>query len=71
MTSHSPFEDLTSNPSIYTFSLFVLKLAHLLGKIAISKFLNGISVGKFRLAPGHKGHYSFGGNAVLFFLPAE
>ena len=63
-------EDL-SKFSIDVLILLVLKLAHLFGKIAISKFLKGISVGKFNSAPGQNGQYSFGGNAVLPFLVAE
>ena len=39
--------------------------------MATSKFLKGISVGKFNSAPGHNGQYSSGGNEVLTFLVAE
>ena len=61
-----------SGPFVPPYKLkMVLKLAHLFGKIATSKFLKGISVGKFNSAPGHKGQYSFGGNAVLIFLVGE
>ena len=41
------------------------------GKTAISKPLNGISVGKFESLLGQKGQYFFGGNEVLFSLPGE
>ena len=39
--------------------------------MATSKFLKGISVGKFNSAPGHRGQYSFGGKAVLTCRVAE
>ena len=58
-------------PSIDVLSSLVLKLAHLFGKMATSKFLNGISVAKFNSAPGHKGQYSSGGKEVLTFLVSE
>ena len=55
----------------FIFSALELKLGHLFGKTAISKSENGISVGKSKSFPGHKGQYSFGGNEVLFFLSDE
>ena len=56
---------------IFISLLLVLKLDHLFGKTAISKFLKGISVGKFIFPEGHKGQYSFGGKEVLLVLPGE
>ena len=35
----------------------------------ISKFLNGISVGKLSFPDGHKGQYFLNGREVLFFRP--
>jgi len=58
-------------PLISILLLCVLKLDQRLGKTAISKPLKGISVGKFKLLPGQKGQYFFGGKEVQFSLPGE